>query len=64
MEKDREFALLVGRAFLQELEAGRTESAVAFGRAFLLSMGMRGPEEGERHRLATGRNLGEQCAVA
>jgi len=64
MDKNRDFALLVGRAFLHELEAGHRESAVAFGRAFLLSLGMRGPDEGDQPRLAKGRLLGEQCAVA
>lgn len=48
MEKDKEFAVLVGRAFLREVEAGHKEAAVAFGRAFLLSLGMRGPEDSER----------------
>lgn len=64
MKKNREFALLVGRAFLHELEVGHRESAIAFGRAFLLSMGMRGPDAGERNRLASGKGLGEQCAAA
>jgi hypothetical protein len=44
---DREFALLVGKAFLSELQSGNTESAVAFGRAFLLALGKRGPEPSE-----------------
>jgi len=48
MDKNKEFAVLVGRAFLREVEAGHTESAVAFGRAFLLSLGMRGPDESQR----------------
>lgn len=39
--------MLVGRAFLRELETGDTESAIAFGRAFLLALGMRGPETAE-----------------
>jgi len=64
MEKNSEFALLVGRAFLRELEAGHTDAAVAFGRAFLLSLGMRGPEEHEGPRFAAGRHPGEQYAVA
>jgi len=48
MEKNKEFAVLVGRAFLREVEAGDRESAVAFGRAFLLSLGMKGPDEIEK----------------
>jgi len=54
MEKNKEFAVLVGRAFLREVEAGHTESAVAFGRAFLLSLGMRGPAESEKTPYANG----------
>lgn len=45
MKKDREFAVLVGKAFLREVEAKRTERAIAFGRAFLLSLGMTGPDD-------------------
>jgi hypothetical protein len=48
MEKNKEFAVLVGRAFLREVQSGDRESAVAFGRAFLLSLGMKGPDEDER----------------
>jgi len=48
MDNNREFAVLVGKAFLREVEAGNTESAVAFGRAFLLSLGMKGPDEVEK----------------
>ncbi len=54
MEKNKEFAVLVGRAFLREVEAGHTESAVAFGRAFLLSLGMRGPAECDKTPYANG----------
>jgi len=32
---DSEFVLLIGRAFLQELSLGRTDEAIAFGRALL-----------------------------
>jgi hypothetical protein len=32
---DSEFVLLIGRAFLQELSLGKTDEAIAFGRAFL-----------------------------
>jgi len=48
MEKNKEFAVLVGRAFLREVETGDRESAVAFGRAFLLLLGMKGPDEIEK----------------
>ena len=54
MEKNKEFAVLVGRAFLREVEAGHTESAVAFGRAFLLSLGMKGPDESDKTPYAHG----------
>jgi len=43
MKEDREFAMLVGKAFLREVEARRTERAIAFGRAFLLALGKTGP---------------------
>lgn len=51
MTKNKEFAMLLGRAFLRELDQGHTESAVAFGRAFLLAMGKKGPdaERGSPH---------------
>jgi len=61
MEKNKEFAVLVGRAFLREIEAGHTESAVAFGRAFLLSLGMKGPDESEKTPYANGSS-GEHLA--
>jgi hypothetical protein len=64
MEANKDFALLVGKAFLHELEEGDTESAMAFGRAFLLALGMRGPETTERHPFASGGNHGEHYAVA
>ena len=47
MKTENDFALLVGKAFLHELDAGHTESAVAFGRAFLIALGCRGPEQSE-----------------
>ena len=64
MEKNKEFAVLVGRAFLHEIEAGHKESAVAFGRAFLLSLGMRGPETVEQSPFSNGRPFGEHLATA
>jgi len=51
MQANKDFAVLVGKAFLQEVEAGHTESAIAFGRAFLLSLGMKGPEPSKRNPL-------------
>jgi hypothetical protein len=63
MEKNKEFALLIGKAFLREIEAGHTESAVAFGRAFLLSLGMRGPEHADHSPFQNGRPIGEHLAM-
>ena len=45
MSDNKEFAVLVGKAFLHEIEASHKEAAIAFGRAFLLALGMRGPEQ-------------------
>ncbi len=64
MEKNKEFAVLVGKAFLREVEAGNKESAVAFGRAFLLSLGMKGPEESDKTTYENGRQHGEHWATA
>jgi len=61
--KDREFAVLVGKAFLREVEARRTDRAIAFGRAFLLSLGMVGPDPRERCSLANGKPYGENLAL-
>jgi len=63
MEKNKEFAVLVGKAFLREVEAGNKESAVAFGRAFLLSLGLKGPEQSEKTPYANGRPHGEHWAT-
>jgi hypothetical protein len=63
MQKNKEFAVLVGRAFLHEVEAGHIEAAVAFGRAFLLSLGMRGPSSDEPSTFSNGKQLGEHLAV-
>jgi len=63
MDKDTEFALLLGRAFLREVDQGHKESAVAFGRAFLLAMGMRGPEEDIVHVPTRSRQHGEHLAM-
>jgi hypothetical protein len=61
---DREFALLVGKAFLRELEGGNTDSAIAFGRAFLLALGKRGPESSESEAALNGRGHSEGYAEA
>ncbi|HJX04260.1 MAG TPA: hypothetical protein VJ489_00410 [Thermoplasmata archaeon] len=63
-EVNKDFALLVGRAFLHELEVGHKESAVAFGRAFLLALGMRGPEETAKGHYADHKANGNHIAVA
>jgi hypothetical protein len=63
MDKDKEFALLLGRAFLREVDEGHTESAVAFGRAFLLAMGMRGPETEIVHTPHRSKAYGEHLAM-
>ncbi len=43
MKKDTRFALLLGKAFLQEVQDGHRDTAIAFGRAFLLALGKEGP---------------------
>ena len=64
MEKNKEFAVLVGRAFLREVDAGNMESAVAFGRAFLLSLGMKGPDESEKTPYANGPDCEHLASVS
>ncbi len=65
MSEDKEFAVLVGKAFLHEINEGHTESAVAFGRAFLLSLGMKGPEPENRNgHFANGKINGEALVSA
>ncbi len=73
MTENKEFAVLVGKAFLREIEVDHKESAIAFGRAFLLALGMKGPEQ-THHRLYTmqthhklyamGRPCGEHSVLA
>ena len=63
MTKDKEFAVLVGKAFLHELEAGDTDKAIAFGRAFLLSLGMTGPDASEDNSLPRCRHCAENLAL-
>lgn len=64
MIKNKEFAVLVGKAFLQETNLGNRDSAVAFGRAFLLALGMKGPEPETSRSHAKGRSCGEDFAMA
>lgn len=64
METNREFAVLVGRAFLREVQAGDMESAIAFGRAFLLSLGMKGPEEIEKTAYNDGHDSEHLASVS
>ena len=64
MEMNKEFAVLVGKAFLQQLDEGHTEAAVAFGRAFLLALGIKGPEDSDRSPFAHGRTYGEHLVLA
>jgi hypothetical protein len=64
MQANKDFALLVGKAFLRELDVGNTETALAFGRAFLLALGMKGPDLKEKHGYANGRDYGEHYAIA
>ena len=59
---NKEFALLVGKAFLRELETGNTDSAIAFGRAFLLALGMRGPETTENGAAMNGKGHSQEFA--
>lgn len=59
---DREFALLVGKAFLTELQGGNTDSAIAFGRAFLLALGKRGPETADGEAVLNGKGHSEGYA--
>jgi hypothetical protein len=55
MVENREFALLVGKAFLRELQTGNTDGAIAFGRAFLLAIGKKGPESSDGDATVNGR---------
>ncbi len=59
---DREFALLIGKAFLRELQVGSRDQTIAFGRAFLLALGNKGPEAGEGGAELNGRGHSEGCA--
>jgi hypothetical protein len=59
---DREFALLIGKAFLRELREGSRDQSIAFGRAFLLALGNRGPEIAEGGAELNGRGHSEGYA--
>jgi hypothetical protein len=64
MMKNKDFAVLVGKAFLHEIGLGNRDSAVAFGRAFLLALGAEGPMPENGHDLAKGRPYGDSYAFA
>jgi hypothetical protein len=65
MAKNTDFALLVGRAFLHENnEEGHRDSAIAFGRAFLIALGMRGPEDAQRDHALNGIHGNHPLATA
>ncbi len=64
MKKDTRFALLVGKAFLMELEEGHKDTAIAFGRAFLLALGRQGPAADEGFDALNGRNHSHAVAMA
>jgi len=64
MKKDQRFAILVGRAFLQEIQAGHRDTAIAFGRAFLLALGNEGPGSEEEFSVLNGRNHSQAMAMA
>jgi hypothetical protein len=63
-KENKEFAVLVGKAFLHEAEAGHRDAAIAFGRAFLLALGMKGPEQKQNRLSAVGKPRGEHLALA
>lgn len=64
MKRDTRFALLVGKAFLMELDEGHRDAAIAFGRAFLLALGMQGPSESEEFHALNGRDHSHAMAMA
>lgn len=64
MSENKEFALLLGKAFLHEIEVSHKEAAVAFGRAFLLALGMKGPEQTRDRLSAIGKPCGEHFVFA
>ena len=64
MKKDTRFALLVGKAFLKEIEEGHRDTAIAFGRAFLLALGRQGPDAGDDFDALNGRGHSHAMAMA
>ncbi len=64
MRKDERFALLVGKAFLQEIQAGHRDNAIAFGRAFLLALGHADPESSEDNGAFANRSSSDSMAAA
>lgn len=64
MRKDTRFALLVGKAFLQEIQAGHRDTAIAFGRAFLLALGKQGPVVRDDFHAIHGRDHSQALAMA
>lgn len=63
MKKDRRFALLVGKAFLQEIQAGHRDTAIAFGRAFLLALGNDGVGTDDGFNALNGKNHSQAMAT-
>ncbi len=64
MRKDTRFALLVGKAFLQEIEVGHRDTAIAFGRAFLLALGKQGPNADDEFSAIHGKDHSHAMAMA
>jgi len=64
MTGDKDFAVLVGKAFLREVQRGDTQSATAFGRAFLLSLGMKGPADDKEDHSENGKSFGHDAVPA
>jgi hypothetical protein len=64
MKKDKRFALLVGKAFLMELQDGHRDTAIAFGRAFLLALGREGPGAEDEFNALNGRQHTHAMAMA
>ncbi|MBE0518525.1 MAG: hypothetical protein IH630_04795 [Thermoplasmata archaeon] len=64
MRKDERFALLVGKAFLREIQAEHRDNAIAFGRAFLLALGHADPEPSEDNGALANRSIGDVMATA
>lgn len=64
MKKDKRFALLLGKAFLQETQDGHKDTAIAFGRAFLLALGYEGPSNTEEFPALNGKEHAPAMALA